>query len=305
LRLGHQVRGAVQRAIDDRLDRLRRRQTALPAADAADRSAALRRRADLLLAAPGALVVDGIVGVADVYGDGTPVQLQVDPTLDLAANAQKLYRRAQRIEAQAERAGAARARSEAQAADFDQLAQATRAMRTPAEIESVIEAALKAGLKLPLERLRIAEAGTGHLLNELAPKTTVPGGGILHVTTSEGYEILIGRNAINNDRLTHKVADRHDWWLHAEGPGSHVVLRNPRRLEQPPPDALVAAAALAAWFSKARSAAKVEVRWTQARRVRKPRGAPAGTALLDKFHSFVVAPRPPAEVAAETAPRRS
>ena len=70
----------------------------------------------------------------------------------------------------------------------------------------------------------------------------------------------------------------------------------PRRLEQPPPDALAAAASLAAWFSKARSAGKVEVRWTQAKRVRKPRGAPAGLALLDQFHSFVAEPRSPAAV---------
>jgi predicted ribosome quality control (RQC) complex YloA/Tae2 family protein len=297
LRLAQQVRSAVLRAVNDRLRRLARRRTEAPAEDVAERSAALRRRADLLLATPDAPIADGIVVVADVHASGAPVRIAIDAALDLPANAQRLYRRAQRLEARAQQSAASGVRNADAEAALTAIAEAANAMRTHAEIKAVLARAVEAGLPLPLERMRIAEAGTGHLLRENKRPSQDGGSGILRVTTATGAEILVGRNAANNDRLTHDVAGPRDWWLHAEGPGSHVVLRNPRRLEQPPPDALAAAAALAAWFSKSRSAAKVEVRWTQARRVRKPRGAPAGTALLDSYHSFVVAPRPPAEVA--------
>ena len=75
----------------------------------------------------------------------------------------------------------------------------------------------------------------------------------------------MGRNAAANERITRQLAAPHDFWLHAEGPGSHVLLRNPRRVDSPGEDALREAAALAAYFSQARGATKVNVHWTQVR----------------------------------------
>src|SRR5580700_9619304 len=74
------------------------------------------------------------------------------------------------------------------------------------------------------------------------------------------FEILVGRGDEANDVLTFEVADPEDLWLHVAGgtAGSHVVVRNPGRGEIP--RAVVeSAAAAAAWYSKARNAAKVEV----------------------------------------------
>jgi len=299
LQLARRVRAAVERAIEDRLSRLERKRRALvDTSGASARSAGLRRRADALLAAPHASVVDGVARVPDVYGDGGLVEVRVDPQLDLAANAQKLYRRAQRIEGAARRTTTGLAIIDREAGNLDALRESLDVMRGREEIQAVLDQALQAGLRVPLEQLRSAEAGTGRLVAERSSQAPPSLPGIMRLTTATGYEILVGRSAKGNDNLTRDVAAKHDWWLHAEGPGSHVVLRNPRRLEQPPPDALAAAAALAAWFSKGRSAAKVEVHWTQARKVRKPRGAPAGTVHMDEFHSFVVQPRAPAEVAA-------
>ena len=301
LQLEHRVRVAVERAVDERSKRLHRKRSAVAnRRKASERSAELRQRADLLLAAPHAAVVDGVTRVPDVYGDGSPIAVRVDPQLDLAANAQKLYRRAQRIDGAADQAEADLARTERELTELGALRDSIAMMRGSDEVEAVLSRAKRAGLRVPLEQLRSAEAGTGHLVAERSSQAEPNMPGIMRIATAAGHEILVGRSAKSNDKLTREIAARHDWWLHAEGPGSHVVLRNPRRLEQPPPDALAAAAALAAWFSKGRSAAKVEVHWTQARRVRKPRAAPAGTVLMDEFHSFVVQPRPPAEVAADT-----
>ena len=107
--------------------------------------------------------------------------------------------------------------------------------------------------------------------------------------------IPVGRSARANEQLTHEIARGQDWWLHAGGPGAHVVLRNPERLEQPRPEALVAAAGLAAWFSRERSGGKVEVHWTQARHVHRVRGAPVGTAAMRQYRTILVSPTPPAQ----------
>src|SRR5207247_4354968 len=70
----------------------------------------------------------------------------------------------------------------------------------------------------------------------------------------EGFEVLVGKGDAENDTLTFEVADPHDFWLHVAGPaGSHVVVRNPDRVEELPRTVLEEAAALAAWHSKARA----------------------------------------------------
>ncbi|WP_437928972.1 NFACT RNA binding domain-containing protein [Sorangium sp. So ce291] len=111
--------------------------------------------------------------------------------------------------------------------------------------------------------------------------------------TIEGFEVLVGRGDEDNDALTFEVAAPHDLWLHVAGgtPGSHVIVRNPERGEVPR-EVVERAAAAAAWYSKARSAAKVEVHVCRAADVSKPRGAPAGTVQLARWKSVRVRPDP-------------
>jgi predicted ribosome quality control (RQC) complex YloA/Tae2 family protein len=106
----------------------------------------------------------------------------------------------------------------------------------------------------------------------------------------DGFEVLIGRGDADNDALTFDVAEPHDFWLHVTGPpGSHVVVRNPDRLEALPQPVLEQAAALAAWHSKARgSRGKVEVHVCRAADVSKPRGAPPGEVRLRRWDSVRV-----------------
>lgn len=110
----------------------------------------------------------------------------------------------------------------------------------------------------------------------------------------DGYEVLIGRAAEDNDYLSLKVAEPHDVWLHVAGgtPGSHVVIRNPERVEVPRA-VIESAAAYAAWYSKARGSPRVEVHVCRAGDVKKPRGAPAGRVEISKFKSVKVCPTQP------------
>ena len=108
----------------------------------------------------------------------------------------------------------------------------------------------------------------------------------------DGFEILVGRGDEENDLLTFDVADPDDLWLHVAGgtAGSHVVVRNPERLAELPQQVVERAAALAAWHSKARRAAKVDVHVCRVRDVSKPRGMPPGKVLLARFDRVRVRP---------------
>lgn len=107
----------------------------------------------------------------------------------------------------------------------------------------------------------------------------------------DGYDVLVGRNDADNDYLTFRVAEKRDLWLHAGGgtPGSHVIIKNPDGGDIPR-DVIEKAAQLAAWYSKARGAPRVEVHVCRAADVSKPKGAPRGQVLIKKFSRIKVAP---------------
>ncbi len=109
----------------------------------------------------------------------------------------------------------------------------------------------------------------------------------------DGWEVLVGRSASDNDYLTFRVAEPRDLWMHVGGgtPGSHVVIRNPEGAEIPR-DVIERAAQLAGWYSKARRAARVEVHACRAADVTKPRGAPRGQVEIRRFKRIKVAPSP-------------
>ncbi len=108
-----------------------------------------------------------------------------------------------------------------------------------------------------------------------------------------GFEVLIGKRAVDNDELTFRIAEPRDFWLHvADSSGSHVVVRNPDTLAVLPREVLERAAELAAYHSKAQNArGKIEVHVCHAGDVRKPRGAPAGLVELRRWDSLRVYPR--------------
>jgi predicted ribosome quality control (RQC) complex YloA/Tae2 family protein len=101
----------------------------------------------------------------------------------------------------------------------------------------------------------------------------------------EGYEVLIGKGDADNDELTFALAAPEDFWLHVAGgvPGSHVVVRNPEKLDALPRAVVERAAELAARHSKARDARRVDVHLCRVADVTKPRGAPAGQVELRRW----------------------
>jgi predicted ribosome quality control (RQC) complex YloA/Tae2 family protein len=111
----------------------------------------------------------------------------------------------------------------------------------------------------------------------------------------DGFEILVGKGARENDRLTFGVAAPQDVWMHAAGfAGSHVVIRNPDGLASIPREVVECAAQLAAYHSKAREArGKVDVHVCRVADVRKPAGFPPGKVQLRRWDGVKVYPRDP------------
>lgn len=113
--------------------------------------------------------------------------------------------------------------------------------------------------------------------------------------SSDGYEIVVGRNDRENDALTFRVARPNDIWLHAgDYPGSHVLVRNPSR-ESVPHRTITEAAEIAAFYSQAKREGKAAVHYTQKKFVSKPPRSKPGLVRLSSFKTVVAEPRCRAE----------
>jgi predicted ribosome quality control (RQC) complex YloA/Tae2 family protein len=115
--------------------------------------------------------------------------------------------------------------------------------------------------------------------------------GVRRYKSSDGYEILVGRRASDNDRLTFRIAKPNDLWLHAaDYPGSHVVVRRKDRNDIPQ-RTIIEAAQLAARFSQASKDSKVVIHYSQRKFLSKPKGAAPGLVRMSSFKSMIVEPK--------------
>lgn len=106
-------------------------------------------------------------------------------------------------------------------------------------------------------------------------------------TSTEGIDILVGKNNLQNEYVTNRLASANDTWLHTKDiPGSHVVIRSTDFGEA----TLEEAAQLAAYFSQAKESSSVPVDYTFIRHVRKPSGAKPGFVIYDHQKTLFVTP---------------
>jgi len=113
-------------------------------------------------------------------------------------------------------------------------------------------------------------------------------------TVDGGFQVLAGKSSENNDELTTKYAKPDDLWFHCRGSsGSHVVLKVHSAHGEPSKAAIYQAASIAAYYSKMKNASSVPVAMTEKKFVRKPKGAPAGTVVLEREKVIFVQPKLP------------
>jgi len=109
----------------------------------------------------------------------------------------------------------------------------------------------------------------------------------LKFTTVGGYTVLVGRNNLQNDHLTFKLASKNDYWFHVKNvPGSHTVLLSEGR--EPSNADITEAAVIAAKNSKASGERRVEVDYTRIKNVKKPSGGKPGFVIYEGYNTAVV-----------------
>jgi predicted ribosome quality control (RQC) complex YloA/Tae2 family protein len=238
-----------------------------------------KRYGDLLLANLATAVREGDkVLVVDYYQDSTPtLKVEVEENQTLTEAAEKFFKRY------------------------------TKARNAQTEISKRLETVKQELENLDIKRLRLESAieerdetfiadflglKAEKLPSKLKEKQSENFKGAKRYISTDGFEILVGKGAKDNDYLTFRVAKSADLWLHAaDYPGSHVVVKNPNRNVVIPQKTLLEAAELAAFFSQARSQGKVAVHYTQKKFVNKPKGAGAGLVSLASFKTILVEPK--------------
>lgn len=266
------------RLLTSTMERITRRLNAQRAELAAseDREA-LRIRAELINACQYALEKGApFYDVENYYDENRILRIPADPALTPARNAQKYYKEYRKAQT-------------AQQMLTQQIAAGEQEFQY---IESVFDALSRSQSERELAEIREELAAGGYLKRrrgvsrkQKAPKALPP----MEFRTDDGFTVLIGRNNVQNDRLSLKTAARTDLWLHTRNiPGSHVILVTAGR--EPGEEALVQAAQLAAWFSRARESSAVPVDYTPVRMLRKPQGAPPGKVIYDTCRTLSVRP---------------
>lgn len=132
---------------------------------------------------------------------------------------------------------------------------------------------------------------TGYVKSQkkIGKKEIQPSTSPMEFKSSEGYQILVGKNNRQNDYLTLRLADNDDIWMHTKNiPGSHVIIKCAGH--EPSEKTLFEGAVLAAYYSKARLSAKVPVDYTKRKNVKKPSGAKPGMVIYETNNTAYVTP---------------
>ncbi|GCD08920.1 Rqc2 family fibronectin-binding protein [Clostridium tagluense] len=110
----------------------------------------------------------------------------------------------------------------------------------------------------------------------------------MHFVSSDGIDIYVGRNNIQNDFLTLKLANKNDMWLHTKDiPGSHVIIKN---FGDIPENTLLEACNLSAFYSKSKDSSSVPVDYTEVKNVKKPSGAKPGMVIYSTNKTMYITP---------------
>ena len=110
-----------------------------------------------------------------------------------------------------------------------------------------------------------------------------------HYVSSDGYDMYVGKNNIQNEELTFKVANGGDWWFHSKNfPGSHVIVKT--NGDELPDSTFEEAARLAAYYSKGREQDKVEIDYIQRKHIKKVAGSKPGFVIYHTNYSMAITP---------------
>ena len=261
-----------------RIEKARRAQQAIDAdVEAAGRAAAYERFAETLLAnlhafSKGARSI--VLGA-----EGASLTIPLDPSLTPVQNAQRYFEKSKRARSAVREGASRRALLDRVISHGEELAEGAGCCTSTVELKAFMTEHA-AGL----EAFGIGRKSEAR--QELPFRIFVVAG---------GFEVWAGKSSANNDLLTLRYAKPDDLWFHARGAsGSHVVLKVASGKGEPGKKAREQAAGIAAYYSRMKNAGMVPVAMTQKRYVRKPKGSPPGTVVIEREKVIFAEPALPA-----------
>lgn len=270
--LEDQVRQAQQRV---------QRQLAAAIADepAPGEADQLRMEAEWLLALS-SQIVEGQTTLPVDLGDKQFV-IQLDPDQTPVEQAEAWFKRAAKLERAAEIIPERRKQLAAELAFLAQMAEDLQQATNQPELQAV---------RTELEAAGLLPRTVSQTKAKAASKTKAgkaPEAQLLRYYSPQGFEIVVGRNARQNEEVTFGVAKAEDIWLHARGaPGSHVIIRNGGQPVQP--ETLHMAAQLAAYYSKLRGEKAATVIFTPRRFISRAPGGHTGQVTVREEETITV-----------------
>ncbi len=266
-----QLRNQLMQKLSNILDKLRlKAQTFRSRLQQSEGAEIYRQHADLLMAhlqawQPGMKEI-----VLLDFDTSKPIAVGLEPEKNAVQNAQKLYKQAGKLK---RARGAVEPLLNDVQAEIDYLEQVEEGIlqidnyQSTADLEALYE------IREELIGQKLLE-GTQYIRPSSADSMPFH-----KFRTPSGFEVLIGRNNQQNDRLTFRLANDYDLWFHAqEIPGAHVLLRLEPGAVAEDRD-LQFTADLAAYYSRSRQSDRVPVVYTQPKHVYKPKGAKPGIAI--------------------------
>lgn len=156
-------------------------------------------------------------------------------------------------------------------------------------LDSVFDSLTRATSENDIIQLRLELSEQGYVRpggSKVKPPKALPP---IEYRSSDGYTILVGRNNVQNDKLSLKLAEKSDLWLHVQQiTGSHVLILTDGEI--PPDRTIEEAAIIAAVNSKGRDSNLVPVDYCLARYVKKPVGAKPGKVIFTNYKTAFVKP---------------
>ena len=198
--------------------------------------------------------------------EGGEITVPLDIRLTPSQNAQKYFKKYQKARSARETAAVQRDKT---LAEMDYL-------------EGMLLDVDKCVGESELEEIRQELVRTGYMkrVTNRRQQRQLPQSKPYRYLSADGIEILVGKNAAQNDRLT-LGAKPEEMWLHAKDmPGSHVIIRCEGEIPQ---ETMKQAALLAAWYSKGQRSSLVPIDYTRKKYVKKPSGAAPGKVIYTHY----------------------
>ncbi len=200
--------------------------------------------------------------------------IPLDPRLNLSQNSQKFFKRYNKLKKAEEELHKLIEESLNEIAYLENILYSIEACETIDDLDEIYNELIAEGIMKRKSKVKKQK--------EFKPD-------FITYTSSGGHEILVGRNNLQNDALTFKIAKKEDFWFHAKNmPGSHVIIRT--NGDELTDDEYVEAAQIAAYYSKGKNAGMVEVDYTKKINVKKPPNAKPGFVIYDTNYSMLVKP---------------